>query len=205
MMKVRLMILIGFVVTLSSPSLSAQSIEQLFLKKLQETNNSTQSIQSDFVQTHRLAIMEGPLISSGTFYYKKPGLMKWDQLLPTPYYFIINGEKIIKFDGKKKKEMSSNSPQFSYLKEFILGTINGDMFTSEKFDATYKKDNGLVLISLRPLQKVMLKRIEKINMVFEFDTATLKELMITEVGGDEMEIVFSKNQVNTITDNTIFE
>ena len=75
----------------------------------------------------------------------------------------------------------------------------------EKFSITYLLKDEVVLIELRPLQKIMLKRIEKINMVFEFENASLNELMITEVGGDEMEIVFSHHQVNTITGNTIFE
>jgi len=205
MKNVRLIIHIGVFFVLSAPSLLAQSTEQLFLKKLQESNSATQSIQSNFVQTQQLAIMEEPLISSGIFYYKKPGLMKWDQQLPSPYYFIINGETVTKFDGKKRKIMSANSPQFAYFKEFILGTISGDMFTSKKFATTYVQKEEVILIELRPLQKTMLKRIEKINMVFEFETSSLKELMITEVGGDKMEIVFSHHQINTITDNTIFE
>ncbi len=190
---------------LVASSVFAQTTASVFLKKMQDVNASTQSINSDFVQTRRLSIMNNPLISSGKFYYKKPGLMKWDQQLPTPYYFIINGNKVIRFDGKERKVMPSNSPQISHFKDFILGTINGSMFTSKKYDAIFKKNNNLITVELVPLQKSMLKRIEKIAMTFDFETAVLRALTITEVGGDKMEVVFTNHQINTIIDNAIFE
>jgi len=194
---------ISFLV-LSSVGIRAQTIESLFLERLHAFNATTTSIQSDFVQTRRLAIMEEPLISKGKFYYKKPGLMKWDQQLPTPYYFIINGNKVIRFNGKERKVMSSSSPQIAHFKDFILGTIDGSMFESNKYSSLFIKNNNFIRVELLPLQKTMAKRLEKIELVFVYKSMVLKELIITEVGGDKMEIVFSNWQINTIENNTIF-
>ena len=139
---------------------NAQDIKEDFLQRLNTSNDTVTSIQSNFVQTRTLSIMEEPLISSGEFTYKKPELMKWDQQLPTPYYFILNGVNVIRFDGEKRKKIAANSPQVSYFKDFILGTVNGSMFESEQFLSTFTKMGDKVKIVLIPQQKAMLKRIE---------------------------------------------
>jgi len=189
---------------LSFLNLLAQTTESIFLERLHTFNLTTTSIQSDFVQTRTLEILDEPLISSGIFYYKKPGLMKWNQELPSPYYFIINGSNVIRFDGKERKVMSSNSPQIAHFKDFILGTIDGSMFESDKYSTSFIKNDNLVRIVLIPQQKSMAKRLEKIELVFEYDKMMLKELVIAEVGGDKTEIIFSNQQINTIKNNAIF-
>ncbi len=192
------------ILVLGSSRLHAQSTKLIFLERLQTFNLTTISIQSDFEQTRSLAIMEEPLISSGKFYYKKPDLMKWDQQLPTPYYFIINGTKAIRFDGNKRKVMSSNSPQIAHFKNFIMGTIDGSMLKSDDYATLFTRNGNLIRVELLPQQKTMAKKIEKIELLFEYDKMMLQQLIITEVGGDIMDIIFTNQQLNVIENNTIF-
>ncbi len=118
---------------------SAQDVKEEFLQRMQITNAEVSSIHSHFVQKRTLSIMEDVLVSAGEFYYKKPGLMKWDQQQPTKYYFILNGTKVIRYDGQKRKIIPANSPQVSHFKDFIMGTVNGTMFESEQFLSTFTK------------------------------------------------------------------
>jgi len=187
-----------------SISLTGTDIKTEFLKKYSEANKNINSIKSNFTQEHHLEIMEEPIVSTGVFYYKKPGLMKWDQLAPTPYYFIVNGDKVIKFDGKKRKELSVNSPQVSYFKNFIMGTVDGSLFESTQFESTFTKSGNQIHVLLNPLEKQLKKRIEKIELTFNESELTLLGLTIFEAGGDKMIIAFSKQKFNTITDNAIF-
>jgi len=182
-----------------------QGIEDEFLKKFNEANQKMTSIQSDFTQKHVMQIMEEPIISTGKFYYRKPDLMKWDQLTPSPYYFIVTGDKVIKFDGKKRKELSVNNPQVSYFKNFIMSTVDGSIFQSKQFETLYttKGDNYHVLLT--PKDKNTRKRIEKIILTFDNSTMALTELVIKETGGDKMIITFTNQQFNIIEDNSIFE
>jgi len=189
---------------LGSSFLFAQTTESIFLDRLHTFNADVISIQSDFEQTRSLAIMEEPLISTGKFYYKKPGLMKWDQQLPTPYYFIINGDNVIRFDGKERKVMSSNSPQIVHFKNFILGTIDGSMFESDDYAALFTRSGNLIKIELLPQKKSLARKIDRIELEFGYKKMMLKKLVITEVGGDKMSIVFTNQQVNTIENNTLF-
>ncbi len=183
---------------------SAQSIKKDFLQRLHTSNDTITSIQSDFVQIRTLSIMEEPLISSGQFTYKKPELMKWDQQLPTPYYFIVNGANVIRFDGEKRNQIAANSPQVSHFKDFILGTVSGSMFESDQFLSTFTKKGDKVKIVLVPQQRAMLKRIGKIELVFGYQKMVLFELTLVEAKGDKMTIHFSNQKTNVITSNDIF-
>lgn len=180
-------------------------IQDEFLRKFNEANHKMTSIQSDFTQERHMQIMEEPIISTGKFYYKKPGLMKWDQLTPSPYYFIVRGEKVIRFDGKKRKELSVNNPQVSYFKNFIMSTIDGSIFESNQFETIYATKGDNYHVILTPKDKNMLKRIEKIILTFNNSTMALTELKILETGGDKMNITFTNQEFNGVTDNSIFE
>jgi len=181
------------------------SIQIEFLKKFKEANKEMKSIQSDFTQKHFMQIMEEPIVSTGVFYYRKPDLMKWDQRTPSPYYFIVTGNKVVKFDGKKRKELSANNPQVSYFKNFIMGTVDGSLFESKQFDAMYEKSGGFYHVTLSPKEKNMKKRIENILLDFNETSLALVQLELVEAGGDRMVISFTDQQFNSIIDNSVFK
>ncbi len=202
MLNKRLLPFIVIMLTISS--ISAQNFKQEFLQRMHASNEKIFSIQSDFVQKRTLSIMDEALVSSGKFYYKKPGLIKWDQQLPSPYYFILNGDKVIRYDGKKRQVISAGSPQVSYFKDFILGTVNGSMLKSEQFSSSFAREDNEVAIILIPLHKALKKRIEKIQLIFAYDKMILMKLVILEKDGDETAIFFSNQQFNTTSDNALF-
>jgi len=183
---------------------SEYGIQEEFLKKFKEANQNMTSIESDFTQKHVMQIMDEPIISTGKFYYKKPNLMKWDQRTPSPYYFIVSGDKVIKFDGKKRKELSVNNPQVSYFKNFIMSTVDGSIFQSKQFEYIYATKGDYYHVVLTPKDKNMLKRIDKIMLTFNNSTLALTELILMEAGGDKMNITFTNQQFNSISDNSIF-
>lgn len=199
---VKMLSLTAFIFSMSS--VSAQNIKQEFLQRFEMKNKNIASIQSEFIQKRTLSIMDEALVSSGKFYYKKPGLIKWDQELPSPYYFILNGKKVLKYDGKKRQVINANSPQVSYFKDFILGTVNGSMLKSEQFTSSFTKEDNEVIVILIPQHKSLKKRIEKIQLIFEYEKMILMELVILEKDGDETAIFFSNQQFNTISNNVLF-
>lgn len=181
------------------------SVKEDFLNRMIRANDTISSLESDFTQERTLSIMNGALVSSGKFYYKKPGFMKWDQVSPSPYYFILNGNKVIRFDGKKVKEIPANSPQVSHFKDFIMGTVSGSLFTNDQFETTFTKDGNFVNINLIPVNKAMKNRISNLNLVFDYDKMILLNLTIFEAGGDKTKIRFTNQKTNTITSNSIFQ
>jgi outer membrane lipoprotein-sorting protein len=180
-------------------------IKENFLKRLEEKSQSIHSIESNFVQEKFLEIMEGPLLSSGKFYYKKEELIRWDQVLPSPYYFILNGDKVIRFDGKTRKVIAASNPQVAYFKDFILATVTGSMFESEEFESIFSQSENEVDVVLTPRRKQMKKRINKILLRFAYDSTLLLELIIMEYDGDVTKIYFTNQQINSPIDDGLFK
>ena len=175
-----------------------------FLKRYSEVNLKTTSIQSEFIQEHHLEMMEEPIVSTGLFYYKKPNLMKWDQQEPSPYHLIVKGDEVVKFDGKKRKVLSAGNPQVAYFKNFIMGTVDGTLFESKQFESAFTKIDEHYKVLLTPTEKLLKKRIEKIELTFSENDLILQTLTIFELHGDKMILTFSNQEVNTISDNTLF-
>jgi len=200
--KVGLIMLALFLVLTSE--IRAQDIKDEFIARMKSYNSQVNSIASDFIQQRSLSIMEDVLVSSGEFFYKKPGLMKWDQQQPSEYYFILNGDKVIRFDGKKKKTIPANSPQVAHFKDFIIGAVNGSIFENKLYETEINKNGNRVMVILMPQQKAMSKRIEKIHLEFDYEKMILLNLILFEADGDKTTIHFSNQQINTITDLSIF-
>ena len=202
------LVAIGLLLSLTgfkNPYTGNADVKTEFLAKYKLANEKMNSITSDFVQYRHLAIMNEPIKSSGKFYYKKPDLMKWDQSFPSEYYFIVNGDKIIRFDGNRRKEMSVNNPQVSYFKNFIMGTVDGSLFESTQFKSEFTKSADFTKVVLIPIEKQMKKRIETIELLFNTNDLSLQGLTIFESGGDKMVIEFNNQVFNSISDNTVFE
>ncbi len=178
--------------------------KQAFLARLKEKNKNVQSIESDFIQERTIAMMEEVLRSSGKFYYKKPGMLKWDQQQPSPYYLIISGDHVVRFDGKKKKEMAANSPQVVYFKNFIMGTVDGSLFESNQFQSTFEERDSETIITLHPQHKSMQKRFRSIELIFDSESLMLKKIVIHEPGDDTMVLIFLNQKFNTLKDDSVF-
>jgi len=182
----------------------AQDFKDEFIARMKSSNDQINSIASDFVQERSLSIMEDVLVSSGEFFYKKPGLMKWDQQQPSKYYFILNGDKVIRFDGKKRKVVPANSPQVTHFKEFIIGAVSGSIFENKLYNTEINKVGNRAMVVLIPQQKAMSKRIKKIHLEFDYEKMILLNLILFETDGDKTAIRFTNQKINTITDLTIF-
>src|ERR1051326_136730 len=59
------------------------------LKKVQETQRKTNTLQADFRQEKTLALLAKPEVSTGTFVYSKPNNVLWSYDAPKPVTVLI--------------------------------------------------------------------------------------------------------------------
>ena len=200
--RLAFVLLILFQISISG--VDAQDFKDEFIERLKASNKEINSIESNFIQERVLSIMEEVQVSSGEFYYKKPDYMKWDQQEPSKYYFILNQDKVIRFDGKNIKVVPANSPQVSHFKDFIIGAVSGSLFENKLYSTEITKNGEKVMVVLIPQQRNMSKRIERIHLEFDYDRMFLVNLELVEKDGDKTIIRFSDQKLNTIADLTIF-
>jgi outer membrane lipoprotein-sorting protein len=164
-----------------------------------------QTLKSNFEQVKTISILSEDLVATGVFYYQKPGLIKWDQKEPDAYYFLINENEIIRFNGNKRQKLSPSSPRAIIFKDFIMGTVDGSIFNDKRFLSSFSKVDNVIVVELVPKEKSIKKRIGKIILYFDYTTIYLKTLMIEENDGDNTVINFFGQQINTDLDKTTFQ
>lgn len=195
----------GIVLLLFSTFAFGQDIELEFIEKAETSYLKMKTLTSDFTQRKSLSFLEEDMLSSGQFYFVKPGIMKWDQKDPEAYYFIINEKEIIRFNGQKRQKIPAGSPQAMIFREFIIGTVDGSIFQDLRFESTYSIDKKQYRVELTPLDKNIAKRIEKIILFFEMDSLFLNTMVLIEAAGDKSEIYFTNQKLNEELNMDIFD
>ncbi|PIB36171.1 hypothetical protein BFP72_12575 [Reichenbachiella sp. 5M10] len=180
-----------------------ESVEQ-FLQRLEEFNAETTSIVSSFDQVQVLSFLDEEMKASGSFYFMKPSAMKWEQVVPEAYSFVITEDEAYKSDVHGTKKIPSNSPQIIGFKKFLLETMDGSILKSDDFENEIELVDGDAKITLLPKQKAMKRMFREVRLVFDVQSLLLKELVFQETPEDYRSIYFSNHKLNTLTDRTQF-
>ena len=110
-----------------------------------------------------------------------------------------------KFDGSKKIKLPSGNRQVSGFKKFIIGTLDGSLFSNKNFHSSFIRDGKEVKVEMIPQNKILKRRFEKIAMRFDFEHMILLELVFFESDGDNRMITFTNHKINTLKDSSIFK
>ncbi|MDE8346028.1 MAG: hypothetical protein POH28_07640 [Acidocella sp.] len=93
------------------------------------------SASATFTENKTMAILEEPLVVSGTLEYHSPDILEKTALTPMFEKTVLNGDMIAitRTPGGHAQEFSTASiPQIKELTEGILGTLSGDLPSIQK-------------------------------------------------------------------------
>ena len=186
--------------------LSFQSnVKTDFLARLKHVNQQTTSLTAQFKQEKKMAILQEPIQSEGTFSYLKPNYLTWQQQTPEVYEFTLKEDQVILNVAGKKTTLSANNPQVAYFKTFLLSTLDGSIFESTQFESTFEQHANHIAVTLIPTQKQLKKRITSLQMVFDHTTLHLQSIKMNEAGDDYTLITFYNVATNTINQPSFFD
>lgn len=182
-----------------------ESTEAEFINQIAKTKEQIRSITCQFEQTLALSVLLEEQKSSGNFFYRTPGQLKWEQQNPEIYTLVINGDESYKLEGEERKELAAGGMQVVGFKRFILGTMDGSIFNSDHFETNVMKQNGDWQVEMIPQKKSLSRRFEKISLTFDQQKMLLRQMVFSEAGGDTRAIQFLNHQINTLTDDSNFQ
>lgn len=185
--------------------LAQNTIDREFTSAIKEAKTRIQSISCQFEQTVVMSVLSDKEKSSGNFYFRTPGQLKWEQLTPDNYTLVINGDQSYKMDGEEKKSLPVGALQLVGFRRFIMGTLDGSIFDSDHFDTDIAKAELNWEISMLPVKKALSKRFDKIQLTFDQKEMLLQQMTFFELGGDQRIIRFKNHEINTLTDDTNFQ
>ena len=181
------------------------------VKQLQTRYEKTKDLQADFTQKTTIEGFERPVTSSGKFYIKKPGRLRWNYLDPSVEDIYVNRDDVKVYVPEHKQVLVGKLTQMAASKA-PLELLQGAAKLEESFDieptpGKGRGVGGIRLLTLLPksregeagrsLQRIVLEVFPK--------TYFIRTISLYEVSGNVANFEFSSLQSNVGLSDALFD
>lgn len=173
-------------------------------RELRQNSERINSLEAQFREVKYLSYLKEPQKSSGRFVYEKKDKMRWEQVVPASYVILINGSSLRVNDGGKEKNVKSAGPVAGMVREMLLMMVNGDYQNSRGFEKELYQNSAHYLVVMKPLEKRLKQRFERLEMQFSKNGAGLRQLTFFEKGGDRQVMSFHDEKINGAINQALF-
>ena len=201
-MKIKLLpLLLLFCTLILATNTTAGEDIHAVLGRLEAKAVQVNSIESNFVQTKKLAMFDKSLISKGKIFLKKPGQFAWHQREPIRYSLVIKGDSVRQWDeetGRVQEISVVDNPSFSTALKQMTEWFSG-VYTDllKDYAITIREQNPLVLKFIPRPDSSSFNLFKKVEVVFQKDERYIQEIHIEERNGDTTRLKFTETKINT--------
>lgn len=99
------------------------------LERLEQLSAGIETIASDFTQEKYLAVFQDAMLSSGRFYFQKPGLLRWELTHPVATGFVLKGNEGYRWHqrtGRRESFDIDREPVMKIVAEQLLACAGAD-------------------------------------------------------------------------------
>ena len=146
-------IMLGAVVSLSYGLDALASNVEDIVNRVDDRYAKTQDLQGEFTQETIIEGFESGFTSSGKFYLKKPGLLRWDYIEPSKEHIYVDGDAVMMYVPEHQQVVKGTLTQMAASKgplALLLGVGKlSQQFTileTSEFSRGSKKPPDLILI-----------------------------------------------------------
>lgn len=169
-------------------------------QRLEKFLKGLDTLQADFLQTIERPDEEGIFSTSGTFYLKRPGQLRWEYEGQDGQLIVADGRRIWLHD--KELEQVSHRSQKSALE----GTPAQLLSTKEPVDRHFEiselaSDDGMTWLELQPKDKEA--QFNQVRLALQGDE--LRRMEMSDNFGQITRFVFANVQRNPKLDAKLFE
>ena len=169
-----------------------------FKTKLNQKNQTINSLACDFIQEKSLTFMAQKVISKGNMKYKKPDMMKLEYTTPFQYIMsLYKGKVIIKDNGKVNKYDAKSNKLFKYVNDLMIKAVQGNVADSKEFTIVFKENSKNYLMEMTPIDIAMKDYVNKVNVYVSKSDFGVVKVEMTEKSGDYTLISFINRVYNT--------
>ncbi|HSP34867.1 MAG TPA: outer membrane lipoprotein carrier protein LolA [Thermoanaerobaculia bacterium] len=189
--------------TITLPLAAATKITQpvsleSVIKKVQDQQKHTQTLQADFKQEKTLALLVQPELSTGTFVYSKPNNVLWNYSSPKRVEMLITNGKLTTYYPELNKAEQIDVKRFEDRIFRYMGASGAIDELGNYFDFTFIDNaaNPSYLLDLTPRNKVVARRVRHIKIWIDKNTYLTSKFEYTEGDGDMTRYEFTNVKVN---------
>ncbi len=176
---------------------------QNILSKVAKDFNSISSLKADFEQRSVLLGFNHSQASEGKLVFKKVGMMDWHYISPEEQRFVTDGQAVW-FYQKALNQVTISNFKNTFSTDlpvsFLLGLSSIDK--EFKLISACKSELGLVL-KLNPNEKD--PNLSKFELVVDAITKSPLAVKITDVGGNDTEIILKNVKRNVEVESKSFK
>jgi outer membrane lipoprotein-sorting protein len=175
----------------------AVTLEQV-IKKVQEQQKKTMTLQADFRQEKELALMAKPEVSTGTFLFSKPSNVLWTYTSPKRVQMVIAGGFLTTYYPELNKAERIDVKRFEDRIFKYMGATGAIDELARYFDFTFtdSKSKPVFVLDLTPKNRAVAKRVKRIKLWIDKTTYLTSKIEYVEGDGDITRYEFTKVRIN---------
>ncbi|MHB8771810.1 MAG: outer membrane lipoprotein carrier protein LolA [Syntrophales bacterium] len=132
---------------------------------LRDASRTITSVEARFTQKKTLPILAKPFVSSGRFFFQKPGSLRWEYDRPVKSVLLMHGGAVKRYLGEKggwREEGGAPLTAMQTVLEEILNWQQGRFDANPHFHATLEAGpvTRVLLVPKEPSWKKMIRQIE---------------------------------------------
>jgi outer membrane lipoprotein-sorting protein len=184
---------------LTAPSFAASNASlDAIIKKVQQQQKNTNTLQADFKQEKELALMSKPEVSTGQFIYSKPNNVLWTYDAPKRVQMVIAGGVLTTYYQDLGKAERIDVKRFEDRIFKYMGASGAIDELARYFDFTFtdSKSKPTYLLDLTPKNRAVSKRVRRIKLWIDKTTYLTSKIEYVEGDGDITRYEFTNIKIN---------
>jgi len=180
------------------------------VRRVDDSYAKTQDLQGEFTQETIIEGFETGFQSTGRFYLKKPGLLRWDYLQPSEENIYVDGDAVMIYVPEHQQVVKGTLTQIAASKGPLalllgVGKLSQQFTVSEAADVSGKPD-GLPALTLVPKPDGdTAPTIKKIVLQLFSDSYLIQNMTLFETSGNVSRVRFDHIQVNQGIDSDLLK
>ena len=189
-------------VALSTPLLAAPKADpnslEAVVKKVQDQQKKTTSLQAEFRQEKELALLSKPEVSTGTFVFSKPNNVLWSYDAPKRVQMLIANGTLTTYYPELNKAEKLDVTRFQDRIFKYMGASGAIDELARYFDFTFVDNaaNPAFVLDLNPKNRAVAKRVKRIKIWIDKKTYLTTKFEYTEGDGDITRYEFTNIKLN---------
>lgn len=180
-------------------SVSAESVDEL-MTRLSIEFGSIQTVQTRFIETKKIRILEQELELTGHLAIEKPGRLAWRIEKPLACTLVIADGKVRQWDEDSQSVQSFSSksnPIFSMVLDQMQHWFSGNFVSLlEDYDVVIQQESPLVLAFTPHSDSMNAAVIKQVLVTIREDLRYVQALRIDDVTGDCTTLTFIDTRLN---------
>jgi outer membrane lipoprotein-sorting protein len=182
----------------SLPAAAAPVTLETVIKKIQQQQKKTRTLQADFRQEKELALLAKPEVSTGSFTFSSPSNVLWTYTAPKRVQMVIAGGMMTTYYPELGKAEVIDVKRFEDRIFKYMGASGAIDELARYFDFTFtdSKSKPVFVLDLTPKNAAVSKRVRRIKLWIDKTTFLTNKVEYVEGDGDVTRYEFSNIRIN---------